>query len=393
VVVRISEPIAYIVLYSSMYAAFGVSSPFWPKFFETKGLTSQQIGFILAASMLVRLASGPLVGRLADTLGSLRAVLAGCAVLAAGIASTFTLASTFLFLLTIALLQGAVLAPITSIADALAVNVAKPQVAGKPFEYGWIRGTASAAFILGTLAIGQFISRTDLTPIIWMNAVLLAATACATSLVPSPRSKSHLSRSTDLIGVHGLLSISRFRVLLAVAALVYGSHAMHDAFSVIRWSDAGIGTSTISILWSEAVASEVVVFFLVGPALVRQFGARGAATLAATAGLLRWSVVGMTNSVLVLSILQPLHGLTFALLHLACMRMIADLVPVNLSATGQGLYAFASGLVTTALTLLSGTLYARYAGASFFAMAVLCGVAVPIAWFGLTQNNDRVPQS
>ena len=375
-----------------MYAAFGVSSPFWPKFFETKGLTSQQIGFLLAASMLVRLASSPLVGRLADALGSLRLVLASCAVLAAGMASAFLLASTFLFLLTIALLQGAVLAPITSIADALAVNVARPQLEGKPFEYGWIRGTASAAFILGTLTIGQLISQTDLTPIIWMNVILLAATACATSLVPGTQSKSHVRRATDLTGMRLLVSPSRLPVLLAVAALVYGSHAMHDAFSVIRWSDAGIGTSAISILWSEAVASEVVVFFLVGPALVRQFGARGAATLAATAGLLRWSVAGVTTSVPVLAILQPLHGLTFALLHLACMRMMADLVPVKLSATAQGLYAFASGFMTTGLTLLSGTLYAWYGGASFLVMAIFCGVAIPIAWFGLPDNNEHGPQ-
>jgi PPP family 3-phenylpropionic acid transporter len=208
-------------------------------------------------------------------------------------------------------------------------------------------------------------------------------------LVPTTQSKSHVSRATDLTGVRLLVSTSRFPVLLAVAALVYGSHAMHDAFSVIRWSDAGIGTSAISILWSEAVASEVVVFFLVGPALVGRFGARGAATLAATAGLLRWSVAGVTTSVPLLAILQPLHGLTFALLHLACMRMMADLVPVNLSATAQGLYAFASGFMTTGLTLLSGTLYAWYGGASFFVMAVLCGVAVPIAWFGLTDNNDH----
>ena len=47
---RINEPIAYILLYAAMYAAFGVASPFWPKFFETRGLTSLQIGFILAAA-------------------------------------------------------------------------------------------------------------------------------------------------------------------------------------------------------------------------------------------------------------------------------------------------------------------------------------------------------
>jgi hypothetical protein len=78
---------------------------------------------------------------------------------------------------------------------------------------------------------------------------------------------------------------------------------------------------------------------------------------------------------LLLSILQPLHGLTFALLHLACMRIMGTLVPTSFSATAQTFYAFGSGLVTAALTLLSGTLYARYGGVTFFPMAVLCGVA------------------
>jgi hypothetical protein len=93
--VRISRPIAYIVLYVALYAAFGAASPFWPKFFETRALTAQQIGLILGAAMLVRLAAGPLVGMLADLLGSLRLLLATCAALAAATAAAFFLANTF----------------------------------------------------------------------------------------------------------------------------------------------------------------------------------------------------------------------------------------------------------------------------------------------------------
>src|SRR3954447_22436939 len=81
--VRINGPTAYIILYAAMYGAFGVASPFWPKFFETKALGSEQIGFILGAAMLVRLAAGPVVGRLADLWGALRLVLAACCALAA----------------------------------------------------------------------------------------------------------------------------------------------------------------------------------------------------------------------------------------------------------------------------------------------------------------------
>src|SRR5256885_17126898 len=88
-----------------LYAAFGVASPFWPKFFETRALTSQQIGLILAAALLMRLVAGPLVGMVADRLGTLRLVLASCAVLAAGTAAALLWADTFGLLLLIALVQ------------------------------------------------------------------------------------------------------------------------------------------------------------------------------------------------------------------------------------------------------------------------------------------------
>src|SRR3954470_23049967 len=93
--VRTNGPIAYIALYAAMYAAFGVASPFWPKFFETKALSSPQIGLILGAGMLVRLAAAPLVGRLADASGSLRSVLAACAGLAATMAAALLLTDSF----------------------------------------------------------------------------------------------------------------------------------------------------------------------------------------------------------------------------------------------------------------------------------------------------------
>ncbi|MBV8921097.1 MFS transporter [Bradyrhizobium sp.] len=381
---RINAPAAYIILYALMYAAFGVASPFWPEYFRAKALSSQEIGLLLGAAMVVRLAAGPLVGRLADISESLRSVLAGCAALAAAMAAALSFADSFVMLLCVALAQAAALAPMTSIADALSVSAARPQLAGKPFEYGWIRGAASAAFASGTIIIGQFIRPDHLDPVVWLNAMLLLAAAAATALLPPVRTPAEprTSRSADRMGMHLLLRIPRFRSVLAVSALVYGSHAMHDAFAVIRWSDSGIAAPVISLLWSEAVAAEVVVFFLIGPALVHHLGARGAASVAALAGIVRWTVGGTTTSILLLSLVQPLHGLTFALLHLACMRILGAVVPTKLSATAQTVYAFGSGLVTAVITAMSGVLYARYAGASFVAMAGLCAAALPFAWLG-----------
>jgi hypothetical protein len=224
---RVSGPIAYIALYAALYAAFGAASPFWPKYFETRALTPEQIGIILAAALLVRLLAGPLVGMFADFLQSLRFALAACAGLAAATAVALLWADGFWLLLLVALVQAAALAPTTSLADALSVNAAKPQRAGRPFEYGWIRGSASAAFVCGTLVVGQITSPTDLTRVIWSNAALPVVAAGAAALVPEVAAQSapHSGASKVAREVRRLLGIAQFRILIVVSALIYGSHA------------------------------------------------------------------------------------------------------------------------------------------------------------------------
>jgi VIT1/CCC1 family predicted Fe2+/Mn2+ transporter len=61
---------AYILLYVALFGAFGVASPFWPMLFDSRGLTTQEISWALAAGMVFRLVAGPLIGRLADATAS-----------------------------------------------------------------------------------------------------------------------------------------------------------------------------------------------------------------------------------------------------------------------------------------------------------------------------------
>jgi PPP family 3-phenylpropionic acid transporter len=178
-----------------------------------------------------------------------------------------------------------------------------------------------------------------------------------------------------------LLRLPRYRNLVLLAALVLGSHAMHDAFAVIRWSAAGISAETSSLLWSEAVAAEVLVFWFIGPALVKRLTPAGAMALAAAAGVLRWAVMAQTADVAAVALVQPLHGLTFALLHLACMRVLARTVPPGFEGTAQALYATVGvGAASAALTLASGSLYGSLGPQAFWFMAALCAAALPLTW-------------
>ena len=63
-----------------------------------------------------------------------------------------------------------------------------------------------------------------------------------------------------------------FRRVVLVAALILGSHALHDGFAMIRWTAAGITPGTAGLLWSKSVAAEVIVFFVIGRPLLDRLG-------------------------------------------------------------------------------------------------------------------------
>jgi PPP family 3-phenylpropionic acid transporter len=364
----------FLLLYAGMYAAYGVSSPFLPAFVTERGLRPEDLGLVLAAGTAIRLVAAPLAGRIADRLQALRMVLVACIALASAVTLGYLPAHGFALLLCLTLLQAAFLAPMTVLADALALGASRASA----FEYGWVRGAGSAAFIAGILLSGQLVGAFGLTAIIWSQALLLVAAALAATRIPE---LPHETGRAPAGGTLALLRIARFRNLVLAAALILGSHAMHDAFAVIRWTSAGVSASSASMLWALAVLAEVVVFFFAGPALIARLTPAGAIALAALAGMLRWAVMAQTAALPALVLVQPLHGITFALLHLACMRLIAGMVPAGLEATAQAIYATVGiGAATALLTFLSGFLYAQGGARAFWVMCALCAAALPVAW-------------
>ena len=377
---RIAGPLPRLVLLqAALYAAYGVESPFLPSFLGERGLSAAEIGLVLAVATVVRIAAGPVAGHLADRLDATRTVL-GVAAAAAGAVSFAYLAGTgFWPLLAVAMLHAAVLAPLAPLADALALGAAR----GGAFRYGWVRGAGSAAFVVGTLSAGQFVGPLGLGSVVVASGLLFLAMAASTAVAPAV---PHGERAgSGLSGARALLGIPAFRRVTVVAALVIGSHALNDTFAVIRWREAGVGPGAASLLWSVAVLSEVVVFLLAGPWLLDRLGPARAAMLAAGAGAARWALMGLSASLPLAACAQAMHGLTFALLHLAAMRVIAGAVPPRLSATAQTVYGtFGLGVASALLTAGSGALYGSLGAGAFWAMAGLCAVAVP-----LTAGLDR----
>jgi PPP family 3-phenylpropionic acid transporter len=104
--------------------------------------------------------------------------------------------------------------------------------------------------------------------------------------------------------------------------------------------------------------------------------------VSAVACLLRWGLLAQSSSgAVAIAIAEPLHGLTFALLHLSCMRVLANIVPRELAGLAQAIYGTVGvGLASAAVTLLSGSLYADFGTQGFWAMSAVAAMALPAIW-------------
>ena len=236
----------FLAVYAFLYAAFGVQSPFLPALLREQGLHAEEIAVVLAASTAIRVLAGPAIGHAADRLHRHTSILCGCAVAAAVAGLGYLMMDRLASLLVVGLLQAAMLAPVAPLSDALATTAAhESESEGKQrFEYGWLRASGSAAFIVGTTVSGWVAGKAGLGVTIWLSGALLVIGGTAALLLPKLPGGHATGARPPIAGDWALLfRLAVFRRALIIAASVEGSHALHDAFSVIRWRSAGIDLS------------------------------------------------------------------------------------------------------------------------------------------------------
>lgn len=377
-----SEPEAlprYLLLFVLIFLGWGVLSPFLPAVLTLQGATSVEVGLLLGMGTALRLLAMPAAGAVADRTGTPREVLALALIGAALSVLCYGLAGGGAMLLLVGVAHALATAPVAPLPDALAVRAAA-EPGRRRLDYGVVRGAGAAAFIAASTAAGWLVAAAG-SPlvVIWLNAGCFALAAGCALLLPRPAASGQ-GRVPGSASMRVLLRLPAFRRLLLVSGLIQGSHAFYAGFAVLGWQAAGIGPGSIGLLWSLSVAAEVGVFFLLGRRLLARLGVGGTCTLAAAAGILRWSAMALDIPVVLLVAMQALHGLTFAAQHMAAMAMLPRLAPDHLGATAQALLAsLGTGLFTALLLLASGFLYDRVGLGGFWVMAALCALAIPLA--------------
>jgi PPP family 3-phenylpropionic acid transporter len=348
--------------YAALFLLVGIQLPFFPLWLKAKGLEAQAIGIVLALPMVVRLFAVPAASWVVEKDGALRGTLIAA-----------TLATTAGYLLvgfagsfaTIALLYAvatAAAAPIHPLAETYALK----GLGERGRVYGPVRLWGSVAFIGGTLFAGYIVDIIPADDLIWLIAG--AAAVCAGTAILLEPVSSPLATAAP-VSRRQVLRNPIFLAVIVGASLTQSSHAVYYGFGALAWVQAGLDGKMIAALWAIGTVPEIILFAVQGR-LPAVFTPLRLIMIGGAAAVLRWLAMASGPPLVVLPLLQILHGLSFGATHIGALAYISRTIPDNRAASAQGYFSVTLGLAMAGMTSLSGWLYANYGNSAYAAMAL-----------------------
>ncbi|CUJ53872.1 MFS transporter [Achromobacter sp. ACM04] len=362
--------------YFLYYGLQGVSIPFLPLWFASRGLDPAVIGLIVATSFLPKILSTPVVAHVADQTGRAHALIAAALAASLALFVCYPFSSAPGWLLAITLLLNAVFPAVLPLMDRMAIASGR----GQGSSYTVMRACGSLGFAVVTLAGGYLIKTFDADWVMWLSIVLIIACLACVRLLPRaarPAAGEALAPAVRL----PMLEVLRDRPLLmciAAASLVQASNGFLYSYSTLYWTASGLSTALISMLWVVGVASEVLFFFL-APRILARTGAQWLILASAVMTAIRWAGLSATTDPALIAGLQLLQCFTLAGNNAAIMWYITRHVPAAIKTSAIALYALLSGGVFMFASIqLGGALYRSYAPGGFLVMSLCAIGAVPL---------------
>lgn len=363
--------------YVLLFGATGVSLPFAGLWMRSQGLSGVQIGTLLAAPMLARIVTGPLLAVWADGFGQRRTPIAllGLAMAAgyglAGLTDIWLLRALGWFVGATAM---GVLVPLT--------DVMTLRLAGRlGFTFAMPRGAGSAAFVVANVAMGALLLSLPTDGIIvWLVATSIGVAAVAAfALPPEPVADGAAVAGLERFrGLGRLLLDPVFMTAIFAIGAVQAAHAFQYGFSAILWKTQGISEAVTGWLWAFGVIVELALMWLFEPWRRRVgIGPWSLLVVGSAAAVLRWSLMALAPPLWLLWPLQALHALTFAATFLAGVQIVERLSPRDTQTAAQTLSSVLSaGVLIGLATAASGPLYDRFGAGGYWAMAAMAAAGL-----------------
>lgn len=377
------NPVAYKVggVYGGLFIYVGIALPFWALWLARVGMSPGEIGFLIGLPSFLKILASPFIAQLCDKWGTVRRPMMALQALATLFFLGYFFIIGFSTFVLVTILFSVSFHSVSPLMESYAVRTCDKY----NLQYGRVRAIGSVVFVITSVLFGKYLDHFGYGNFLYFCVASLIITSFAIFLLPRERRKPAVHDTGHMDGdispLKFLLKNRQFVMFLVVLSLIQMSHGFIYVLGSYHWASQGLDNETIGALWSIGVVAEIMVFIFAGK-IVTLFRPMYLLAIIAFFGMVRWLVLAMTISLPLLVMVQTFHGLTYGASHLVAMYFLSSRVPDKYFTTAQSLYSsvpmgFSLGLVM----LLSGPLYNRFGGQTYYFMAALCLMVLFMAKF------------
>jgi MFS transporter, PPP family, 3-phenylpropionic acid transporter len=386
---RISPELRVGAFYSTLFMTAGAATVFAGIWFSGKGLSPVEIGIVNAAPVLAMLVVNPIVGRLADRAGDWRQIIIAGSLAAGVVPFGLFLVDGFWGILAFWSLAAVAQMAVTPVLDAAALRLNRRRGS----DFGAVRAWGTLGYMAVIVATGFLVARFGATIFLPLFAAFALLRAIAALGLP-PFRAAPTERAPAATGATHLLQVAQpwFLLPLIGYAMVFASHLILNAFQSLLWKEQGIGEDVIGVLIALGALSEAAMFFAF-KRFAGRFSARNLILVSAIVSAARWLAMSFSPGLPILTLLQLLHSVTYALGFLGSVNFIANWTSEEIAAEAQSFsYMLQQAMAVIAVSGF-GWLVADYGAHAYAASAAFAALGGVLVWVSLRLKQPKPHES
>lgn len=304
------------------------------------GLSSSQIGIVIAIQQVNTLLILPVWGLIADRFGRKR-ILGLTMFLVIFMLWGFIFQQTFLGVMIFTYIFTLIYNPVAPLMDSVSLDFVEQE---KKYSYGELRLWASIGWAVSSAVTGNFIHAGNSYMIFIVASCILSVNFAVLHFLYKPLKVTRTLKTFRLAHIRNVIMADRRLFTLFVIMLFYGVFSAPIHFFInIYYLEIGAGFHHVGYAFLFQAGAEVP-FFLFGKRIIDRFGPRRLIVFTMIVTASRLIIYGFVSSPWIAIALGTTHGISLALFFLSFIAFVHQHIPVEFRATGQSLiYAFYFG--------------------------------------------------
>jgi PPP family 3-phenylpropionic acid transporter len=384
----------------SVYGSVAVLFTFFPLYFMEKGLSSFQIGMVMAGGPFISIFANPFWGYWSDRTQNIKRTIMMMMIGNLIVVQAVFQLDAFVLIYSMMLLFFFFQSPLFSQGNSLILNT----IEGTSHKFGAFRLWGSLGFAVMAAAAGPVVAEIGVGNLWIVYSVMLLISLSFAIGMPRGNSPSASKSKFTNNGYRNVFVNKFFLAFVLLGVLISVPNSMNFTFISLYIQE--LGGSAVLIGWSAFLSAifEVPIFLLFDRYLKKDTRTMFACLVFVSLLFsVRWLLMAIATGPVQLIFIQILHCVTFGGYYYVGTSLTSHLIPSQYRASGQAAFALTWGGISGILAgFIGGWMYQSFGASTMYSVnsiITLAGVAgflimwVKVKSVETTVAKDRIQQT